>query len=121
MRVAALKAELRMLKDGLLTAAESLKDPQGGFLAPDLALSVRIMPHMLPKLGLLDTATIQSVIDAYLVLDQYRVRLLLLGGRLAPNFGCLNFALVVPWSAEGAPLQMHRLFVAPRMIAALSG
>jgi hypothetical protein len=48
------------------------------------------MPEMVSKLGLLDQETIVSVVDAYVVLEQYYEKLLLLGGDLekqltAPN------------------------------------
>jgi hypothetical protein len=49
---------------------------------PDLAQSVRVAPHMLPKIGLLDPETIQSVINAYVLVDQYCEKLLLLGGHV---------------------------------------
>jgi hypothetical protein len=38
---------------------------------PDMAQSVRIMPDMVPKLGLLDPETIESVITAYSALEGY--------------------------------------------------
>jgi hypothetical protein len=80
--VAALKAEFSGLSGSLLSNAELLKDHKGGFLVPDLAQSVRVAPHMLPKIGLLDPETIQSVINAYVLVDQYCEKLLLLGGHV---------------------------------------
>jgi hypothetical protein len=81
----ALRAELAGFKDTLVENSERLSHAQehpGGFLVPDLARAVRIWPHMIPKLGLFDQATIQRVTDAYLAVEQHGERLLLLGGRL---------------------------------------
>jgi hypothetical protein len=38
---------------------------------------------MLPKIGLLDPATINNTVDAYLMMDQYSESLLVLGGTLS--------------------------------------
>jgi hypothetical protein len=61
----ALKAELAGLNETFVSNTEKLKDRQGGgFLLPALDQSERVLPHMLPKVGLLDPETIQSVIQA---------------------------------------------------------
>jgi hypothetical protein len=81
----ALRAELAGFKDNLVENSEKLlraQDDPGAFLVPDLARSIRVWPHMIPKLGLFDQATIQRVTDAYLVVELHGERLLLLGGRL---------------------------------------
>jgi hypothetical protein len=49
---------------------------------PDLARSIQIWPHMIPKLGLFDQATIERVTTAYLAVEQHSEGLLLLGIRL---------------------------------------
>jgi hypothetical protein len=46
---------------------------------PDLARSIQIWPHMIPKLGLFDQATIERVTTAYLAVEQHSEGLLLLG------------------------------------------
>jgi hypothetical protein len=49
----------------------------------DVASAIRIMPEMVSKLGLLDgTTIISAVVKAYSVVEEYCVRLLLLGGKL---------------------------------------
>ena len=48
---------------------------------PDLAQSIRIMPEVISKLGLLDEKTIGAVITAYGAVEAYPAKLLLLGGR----------------------------------------
>jgi hypothetical protein len=81
----AVRAELAGFKDGLLENSEKLSqvpEHPGAFLLPDLVRSIRIWPHMIPKLGLFDQATVQRVTDAYLAVEQYGERLLLLGGHL---------------------------------------
>jgi hypothetical protein len=77
----ALRAELAGCRSALLTNMQELK--KGGPLAvtPDLAHSVRIMPHMIPKLGLLDEETIGKVANAYLAIDEHGDMMLLFGGR----------------------------------------
>jgi hypothetical protein len=86
----ALKAELAGLERILLSNAEDLRKKQPlesdvSILIQDLAQSVRIMPEMIDKLGLLDPETIQSVIAAHMVVEQYCERLQMLGGRLVEN------------------------------------
>jgi hypothetical protein len=85
----ALRAELAGLQRILLSNAEGLKkkhlESDVSILIQDLAQSVRILPEMIDKLGLLDPETIQSVIDAHMVVEQYCERLQMLGGRLVEN------------------------------------
>jgi hypothetical protein len=77
----ALRAELAGCRRALLTNAQQLKDPQAGtFLMPDLAHSIRIMPEMVSKFGLLDEETIDQVTNAYLAVEQHSEQLLLLYG-----------------------------------------
>jgi hypothetical protein len=88
---AALRAELSGLNRTLLHDAERLATPpEWGTYTPDLAHSVRVMPHMLPKLGLLDADTIQDVIDAYSLVEQYCELSLSLGARLEENLAPLD-------------------------------
>jgi hypothetical protein len=81
----ALKAELEGLIRTLLENAEDLQlkkmAPDEGVRVPDLAQLVRIMPHMVPKFGLLDQETIQSVGAAYSMVEQYYAKLVMAGGR----------------------------------------
>jgi hypothetical protein len=49
---------------------------------PDFAHSLRIMPHMIPKLGLFDQETIERVAEAHRVIERHGEGLFLLGGRL---------------------------------------
>jgi hypothetical protein len=81
----ALKAELEGLIRTLLENAEDLKlkkmAPDEGVRVPDLAQLVRIMPHMVPKFGLLDQETIQSVGAAYSMVEEYCAKLVMAGGR----------------------------------------
>src|SRR6266511_265386 len=73
-----LHSTTKLLKDGL-----ELKGPMvSPFPVPDLAHSVRVLPHLLSKLGLLDPETIRSVIDAHLAIEQHKDELLQWGGRL---------------------------------------
>jgi hypothetical protein len=83
----ALRAELEGLRRTLSDAAETVS--QEGYLqpdeqvqVPDLAQSIRIMPEVISKLGLLDETIISAVVDAYGMVEEYSAKLLLLGGRL---------------------------------------
>ena len=82
---ATLHAELAGLNQTLLKNREVLEKVtrSDDFLVPDLGHSVRIFPHMLPKIGLLDPITITNTVDAYLMIDQYSEKLLILGGALS--------------------------------------
>src|SRR6266853_4586253 len=83
--LAALKAELSRIHESLLLNAENLDKPNGDFVVPDIAHLVRIMPHILPKLGLLGVETIKEVIGIYVSIDQYCEALLMRGGRLVSD------------------------------------
>jgi hypothetical protein len=82
----ALRAELEGLRRTLNDAAETVS--QEGYRTadeqvqvPDLAQSIRIMPELVSKLGLLDGIIISAVVDAYGMAEEYSAKLLLLGGR----------------------------------------
>jgi hypothetical protein len=82
----ALRAELEGLHRSLKENAETLRqedyvkaDQQ--ITVPDLAQSIRIMPMVVSKLGLLDGKIIGAVITAYGVVEAYTAKVLLLGGR----------------------------------------
>jgi hypothetical protein len=85
----AIYAELSSVHRTLLENAKRLTDnpPSAGegFMVPDLAHSVQIFSHMLPKLGLLRADTIRTVMDAYVLIKQYAEGLILLGGAMQPN------------------------------------
>jgi hypothetical protein len=85
----ALKAELAGIQSILLSNAEDLQkkhlESDASLLIQDTSQSVRIMPEMLDKLGLLDQETIQSVVAAHMVMEQYCERLQMLGGHLVEN------------------------------------
>jgi hypothetical protein len=80
----ALKAELAGFNRTLLTNSEALKKETNSpeFLLPDLARSIRIMPQMVSKFGLLDQKTIESVAPAYSALEHYGENLLAIGGHV---------------------------------------
>jgi hypothetical protein len=81
---AALRAELVGRSQSLLDNATRFKEGVKSecFIVPDIAQSIRVMPNVTDKLGLLDEDTIKDVIDAYVVIEQYCDRLILSGGRL---------------------------------------
>jgi hypothetical protein len=81
----ALKAELSGIRESLMRNADSLDKPDGDFVAPDIVHSVRVMPVLLPKLGLLDVETTRDVIGIYVSIDQYCEALIMQGGTIATN------------------------------------
>ncbi len=62
MVVSALRAELMGLSSTLKNNAEMLSEPTSGFLTPDISHSIRVMPTLIPKLGLLDSKLVQELI-----------------------------------------------------------
>lgn len=91
----ALRAELVTLSLSINSNCETLKKegylkPDEGFVTPDYSHSVRIMPEMVPKLGLLDQETTESVVDAYVALEGFYERLILVGGRLEQHLTAPN-------------------------------
>lgn len=85
----AIYAELTGVHRTLLENAKRLIDhppPVGeGFVVPDLAHSVQVFSHMLPKIGLLRADTMRTVMDAYVLIEQYVEGLILLGGTMRPD------------------------------------
>ncbi len=64
------------------TAADlAPSDGAGGFFVPDVRAGERVLSALMPKLGLLPSDAIQSVINSYLTLDNFydKVRLMALG------------------------------------------
>jgi hypothetical protein len=81
----ALRAELAGFRRALLTNIRELEktgSTPGARVMPELVQSIRIMPHMIPKLGLLDEETIDKVANAYLAIDEHGDMMLLFGGRI---------------------------------------
>jgi len=46
----------------------------------DIGQTVRVFPEITSKLGFFDVATIEAVIDAYIVIDNFGDRVIALGG-----------------------------------------
>lgn len=82
----ALKAELASIQGTLTGNADRLvSNPPtegDGFVVPDISHSIQVFPHVLPKIGLLDAKAVRSVVDAYVIIEQYSEGLILLGGSL---------------------------------------
>src|SRR6266511_2639114 len=98
----ALRAELAGCRQALLTNAEKMnKDRRAStFLMPDLAHSIRIMPEMVSKFGLLDKETIDKVANAYLVVEQHSEQLLLAAGAWPIDF-CHDFSQLCRRARQG--------------------
>jgi hypothetical protein len=79
-----LYAELLGIHRALIENAQHLTDKPpdagGGFMVPEP--SVKLLPEMLSKIGLLSSDTIRKVMDAYVLTEQYLEGLILAGGTL---------------------------------------
>ena len=78
----ALYAELQGLHRGLVKNIETLTDMQlnKAFLVPEP--SMKILPEVLSKIGLLRSETIHKVMEAYVLMEQYVGDLILIGGSI---------------------------------------
>jgi hypothetical protein len=79
----ALHAELARVVWTLERNAEELKTAVDDFIIRDIAQSVLVFPEMVSKITMFDTETIQKVIDAHIVIEQYREQLTIRGGVLS--------------------------------------
>jgi hypothetical protein len=95
---ASLRAELSSMEETVTVNAGDLDNTKEDFYLPDLSHSVRILPSVLPKMGLFDADTIKEVIEAYIVVEQYGENLIVLGGKLSteiPNHRRIIFMPMV--------------------------
>lgn len=80
----ALCAELLGIRRSLIENAQHLTDKppasDAGFVVPEP--SIKVLPEMLSKIGLLRSDTIRKVMDAYVLTEQYLEGLILIGGTL---------------------------------------
>jgi hypothetical protein len=73
----------RLLIENAQYLVDKPPDPDGGFTIQ--APSVKILPEVLSKIGLLRPDTIRKVMDAYVLTEEYLDRLILAGGELQSN------------------------------------
>ena len=96
----ALKAELTGIKQALLQNIANTEPqrppPGGGYYVPDLSQGIRVYPHVLPKIGLFDSGTINIVLVAYAVVEQHCEVLAAWGGTQAANAPIGRRAIYMP-------------------------
>jgi hypothetical protein len=94
---AALRAELRREGRSLVDNAKVLEEQKGDgkLIIPDIAQSIRVLSNVIDKLGLLDEETIEAVIDAHIVIEQYFGTLILHGGE-ALDYGGARRSVMIP-------------------------
>jgi hypothetical protein len=96
----ALSAELTGINQALMqnTASTEIQRPPpgGGYYVPDLSQGIRAYPHVLPKIGLFDSETIQVVLVAYVVVEQHCEVLAAWGGTQAANAPIGRRAIYMP-------------------------
>jgi hypothetical protein len=125
--VSALRAELATIRGILvenaerLTNADTKPEADHPFWVPDLSHTVLVLPHMLPKIGLLDRVTIRKVVTAYTLVQEYTESLLFLRGALEQDLPHDRQAVLMPaHQAENvAALNQSRATVLTEAIQAL--
>ena len=94
---AALGSELTSIRDSLVGNAERLeKDAKSDFFVPDISQSVRLLPELKAKIGLLDAEAISAVMKAFALIDEYGVKLVLMRGSVVPNLPANRMLIAMP-------------------------
>jgi hypothetical protein len=83
MLYAELKGIHRTLTENAQHMTDKPPDHDGGFMVPEP--SIKLLPEMMSKIGLLRADTIRTVMDAYVLTEQYLEQLILVGGSLQAN------------------------------------
>jgi hypothetical protein len=105
----AIKAELFRISVALLRNADSLENPKDDFVVPDIAHSVRVMPTLVSKLGLLDAETTGDVIDKYVQIEQYHEHLLRFGGQGTNTGRGDRWLILMPIKSSESVARYNRL------------
>jgi hypothetical protein len=96
----ALSAELTGINQALMQNTVSMETQRpplgGGYYVPDLSQGIRAYPHILPRIGLFDSETIQVVLVAYAVVEQHCEVLAAWGGTQAANAPIGRRAIYMP-------------------------
>jgi hypothetical protein len=104
-----LSAELSLLKKLLLEHADGLeRGVQNAFHVTDMYSLVRILPEMLPKLGLLGHDAVTQVVTAYGVLENYAENCVRMGGSVIAAAGPKRL-VQLPGSKASEVAQMNRV------------
>jgi hypothetical protein len=104
----ALAGELTGLRDAFnrLETHVAKVDPQDTFFVPDITSSVRVMPALLPKLGLLPPETVRQVIEVYAIIESFHGRLVMIDG--TPYADRHPFRVQMPGGRVSVVAQMAR-------------
>lgn len=95
---AALKADLTGVANTIRENASQLKNSDSSMLIRNPSHSLRVLPHALDKIGLLDIEAITAVIGAYTLIDQYIETVLILGGIVKSGVQSNRFLVELPGS-----------------------
>lgn len=108
----ALRSELNGISRSLMKSADDVErktfKKDQGVNAPDMSSAIVVLPHALPKIGLLDTATIQAVLDAYAVVEQYSEHMAAIGGKPDPSMPFGRRRIFLPASHASTVAQIDR-------------
>lgn len=106
----AIRAELSTVHRILTRNAEYFEKPDPeDFIGTDLDRAVRVLPHMLPRFGLLDPITIQATIAAYGLIEEHTGRILMMGGSIRTPTPDRRL-IVIPRQSASAVATMNRNF-----------
>ena len=106
----ALRAELASIRDSLLNNAEKLeKEKQSDFFVPDIAHSVRLLPELVSKIGLLDEKTIAAVMDAFLLIEEYAGKLIFMQGRVLDKLPSGRVMIGMPKDRASTVAKLNRV------------
>jgi hypothetical protein len=105
----ALREELQMVQAALLQNAKVYRDsPNQNSAGPDLAHRIKVFPHVIQKLGLLNKEAIAPVIEAYVMIEQHGESLFMLGAQLKEVSG-RRLYILSPEAASHAAKMNERL------------
>ncbi|SHG09947.1 hypothetical protein [Bradyrhizobium erythrophlei] len=105
----ALKAELTGARKTLIENADDLeRGVENDFQMPDMISSIRILPEMLPKLGLLGHDAVAQIMTAYGVLERYAEHCIRMGGSLVDTPGPKKL-ISLPGSNAARVARMNRV------------
>lgn len=79
-------------------------------MIPDIAHLVRIGPTMLARVGLFDVETIQPVLDAYTLVEQYFQHLIQLGGKQPEQMPSQRRVAMMKTETARYVITMHNKF-----------
>lgn len=93
--IAAIRAELSSVKSGLDRNAKELeKGNPNDFYVPDISRYIRLLPELTQKIGLLGEDATSEIMRAFLLIDEYAGKLVMMGGAVTEMLQSRTFILL---------------------------